>query len=550
MRKWIFSILMLVSLPLQLSGQVVRGQLLNGETGLPLEGAMMVLLSGSQEGTMALTNAAGRFLIRAPAPGSYRVRADRIGHASTLSNPFTLAAGDTVDLRMVAEVQAIRLEGLEISGKSRCDIRPEAGRAVAVVWDEVHKALSAAALTDNSGLYRYRIIRFVRDLDKNGRRVLSEQRRATQGYLAVPFESLPAETLMNEGFIRKDPDGDLYFAPDANVLLSDAFLDTHCLGLTGGRDENDGLLGVSFQPIPGRELPDIRGVAWVDPQTGELSHLDYTYDNLNPALRSDAVGGKVVFQGLPDGTWIVREWRIRMPTVGMTSDFRGGRQTVLAGIREVGGEVGRVQDSRGETVLEAQRATLAGVVMDSTGVTPLPGARVEIEGTGLAASTDSLGAFRIPGVSEGVYAVRFSHPDVPTLGGYPEPREVELRKGEVGSVILVAPSPSQIVDAACQGVERPEDSAVLTGVVVDGGTGSPVQGATVRVLWTDYGFRGTEAVPGRVRTLMRTQEDGLEGRTDASGRYLACAVPVDQPLQLEAEAETLASAPVAVEIPE
>lgn len=552
MRAWIFTVVLLFSVPVYLAGQVVRGQLLNGETGLPLEGAMMVLLAGADESAMVLTNASGRFIIRAPGPGSYTVRADRIGHASTLSDSFSLAPGDTVDLRLVAEVQAIQLAGLEISGEARCDIRPEAGRTVALVWEEARKALSAAALTEESGVYRYRLIRFARDLDKDGRIVQSEQRRASQGYLAVPFESLPAETLVSRGFIRPDPDGDLYFAPDANVLLSDPFLDTHCLGLTAGRDETAGLLGVTFEPVAGRELPEIRGVVWVDPGTGDLSHVDYTYDNLDPALRSDAVGGKVVFQGLPDGTWIVTEWRIRMPSATLATDFRGGRQTVLAGIREVGGEVVLVQDQRGRTVLEAERATLSGVVMDSTGLAPLSGARVELLGTQFTAVTDSEGSFRIPGVNEGVYAVAFSHPEVPRLGGLPEPRDVELTRGQVSSVMLVAPPTAEILAAACQDQERPEGSAVLTGLVHDAETGAPLPNATVRILWTDFRFRGTEVVGGtggRWQTMLSTRDEGLEGQTDGSGRYLACAVPADHPLRLEAEAGDLFGQVAALRVP-
>ena len=543
---------LLLASPVHMAGQVIRGQLLNGETGLPLEGAMMVLLEGGEEAAMVLTNGSGRFIIRTPGAGSFTVRADRIGHASTLSEPLSLSAGDTVDIRMVAAVRAIELEGLEISGEARCAIRPEAGRAVAMVWEEARKALSAAALTEEEGFYRYRIIRFERDLDKDGRRVLSEQRRATQGYLTVPFESLPAETLLAQGFIRPDPEGDLYFAPDANVLLSEPFLDTHCLGLTAGRDETTGLLGVTFEPVAGRELPEIRGVVWVDPGTGELSHLDYTYDNLDPALRSEAVGGRVVFQGLPDGTWIVTEWRIRMPKAALTTDFRGGRQTVLAGIREVGGEVDRVQDRRGETVMEAQRATLAGVVMDSTGLAPLPGARVELQGTRFSTVTGQEGSFRISGISEGVYSVAFSHPEVPRLGGLPAPREVEMKSGRVSSVMLVAPPTSEILAAACGDQERPEGSSVLTGVVQEAETGAPLAGATVRILWTDFRFRGTEVAGGaggRWQTLLSARDDGVEGQTDGSGRYLACAVPEDHPLRLEAEAGGLYSGTVSLRVP-
>lgn len=513
----------------------------------------MVVLQG-QGGELAtvLSNAAGRFLLRAPGAGYYTVRADRIGHASTRSDPFALSVGDTLDIRLVAEVSAIQLEGLEVAGERRCDIRPESGRAVATVWEEARKALAAAVLTEATGIYRYRTVRFVRELDTRGRRVLSEQRRASQGYQEAPFESLPAETLVSEGFMRPDPEGDLYFAPDAKALLSDPFLDTHCLGLTSGTGETDGLLGVSFEPVEGRQLPEIRGVVWVDPMTGELRHVDYTYENLDPALRNDAVGGRVAFQGLPNGTWIVTDWRIRMPTAAMAPDFRGGRQIILAGIREVGGEVDRVQDQAGETILEAQRATLSGVVLDETGLAPLPGATVRIVGTPARVTTKPDGSFSLPGLGEGVYSVSFSHPAVPSVGGLPEPVEVELRVGEVASVRMVAPPLSQLLAVACGAEEQPEGFTVLTGLVTDGETGEPLPGALVRVLWTDYRFRGTGVAgggEGQFRTLLGMQEDGLQGQVDETGRYLACAVPADHPLRVEAESGDLTSRTVAVRVP-
>jgi len=553
MRHSAFKILaILLLLPSVANAQVVRGQLLNGETGLPLEGAMVILQGPTGEVGAALSNATGRFLIPAPGAGDYTIRADRIGHASTTSDTFSLAVGDTVDIRMVAEINAIQLEGLEVTGARRCEIRPESGRAVATVWEEARKALAAAAHTDESGFYRYRTIRFQRELDKEGRRVLSEQRRVNQGYQRAPFESLPAETLVSEGFMKPDPEGDLYFAPDAHVLLSDPFLDTHCLGLTVGQGESAGLLGVAFEPIGGRKLPEIRGVVWVEPTTGELRHVDYTYENLDPALRHDAVGGKVVFQGLPNGTWIVTDWRIRMPNAALATDFQGGRQIILAGIREVGGAVDRIQDQDGETVMEATRATLAGVVLDDTGVAPLAGATVRIVGTQASTVTNAEGGFNLPGLSDGVYSVTFSHPSVPPLGGFPQPVEVELSSGKVSSVRIVAPRLSLVLEAACGEMERPEESAVLTGLVTDGETGDPLPGAVVRVLWTDYRFRGTEVARssgGQFQTLMGIREDGLQGEADASGRYLACGVPADHPLTVEAETEDLFSGISSVRIP-
>lgn len=539
-------------IPLGANAQVVRGQLLNGETGLPLEGAMIVLQGSSGEAGKVLSNAAGRFMIRAPGSGTYSLRAERIGHSTTTSDPFRVSTGDTVDIRLVAQVQAIELEGLEVSGERRCEIRPEAGRAVATVWEEARKALSAAALTDETGVYQYRTVRFVRDLDDRGRRVLSEQRRASQGFQAAPFESLPPERLVAEGYFRPDPEGDLYFAPDARVLLSDGFLDTHCLGLTGGRGETAGLMGVAFEPISGRELPEIRGVVWVDAATGELRRVDYTYENLDPALRSDAVGGEVVFQGLPNGTWIVREWRIRMPSAEVAPDYRGSRRVRLAGIREVGGEVAVVEDQRGTVILEAERANLSGVVLNPSGIEPLAGAEVRLVGTQHSTETGEDGTFTLSGLSEGVYAVAFSHPSFPTVEGFPEPVEVALEPGHVTSVVLVAPSPSDLLAVVCGEEEPSEGSTVLTGLVTDESTGEPVPGAVVRVLWDNYRLRGAGlagGIEGRFPSLSSMSDQGLQGQTDASGRYLACAVPVDHPIRVEAETQGLFSEVSSVRIP-
>lgn len=551
-RKALPVLFLLVLIPATTSAQVVRGQLLNGETGLPLEGAMIVLQGAGAELGTVLSNAAGRFLIGAPGPGTFTVRADRIGHASTTSGEFSLAAGDTVDISLTAEVMAIRLAGLEVEGERRCVVRPESGRAVATLWGEVRKALAAAALTDETGLYRYRTMRFFRDLDQSGRRVLSEERRASQGYLEAPFESLPASTLMTEGFMHPDPEGDLYFAPDAKVLLSDEFLDTHCLGITTGDRDTAGLIGVAFAPTDDRKVPEIRGVVWVDPVSAELRHVDYTYDNLAPGLRSDAVGGKVVFKGLPNGTWIVTDWRIRMPSAASAPDHRGGRQLILAGIREVGGEVDRVQDQRGQTILEAQRATLTGIVLDETGLAPLAGATVRLQGTGAVAQTRADGSFSLPGQSEGVYSVEFSHPSLPQVPGFPEPVEVELTAGAVSSVSLVSPPLPDLLEAACGENERPEGSAVVSGVIRDGATGEPIPGATVRVLWTDYRFRGTGVArggQGQLQALIGMQDDGLQGESDPQGRFLACGVPADHPVRLEAESEAIVSESLALRIP-
>jgi hypothetical protein len=73
------------------AAQTVRGQLLDQATKAPVEGALALLLNAQgKEINGALTDADGRFLLRAPGPGSYTVRTDRIGYGSVTSEPFSL----------------------------------------------------------------------------------------------------------------------------------------------------------------------------------------------------------------------------------------------------------------------------------------------------------------------------------------------------------------------------------------------------------------------------------------------------------------------------
>ena len=543
---------LLLAFPAMAHAQVVRGRLVDQASGRPLEGAMIVLTGPGGDVASVLSDALGRFSVRAPEAGTFALRADRIGHASTTLEPFPLGVGDTLEVRMAALVSPVALEGLEVSGERRCAVLPEAGRAVAAVWGEARKALAAAALTQAGEVYQYRTVSFVRELDERGRRIVSEQRQVGRSYLRRPFESLPPERLVEEGFMRPDPAGDLYYAPDAAVLLSDAFLDTHCLNLTQGQGDAQGMLGVRFEPLEGRTKPDIRGIVWLEPASGELRWVDYVYENIDPALRSDAVGGRVAFRGLPDGTWIVTEWRIRMPTAATRPDFRGGRQIVLAGLREVGSEVVLVRDRSGSTILEAEHATLTGVVLDVTGQAPLAGARVALAGTPTTAMTDSAGSFRIVGLSEGVYGVTFAFPGLPAIEGIPEPTEVSLTRGSVTSVRLTAPPLAAALDRACGAAERPDGSTALAGRVLDGDSGAPLPDAVVRVQWTDHRFRGTAVQRGReaaVQALLGSMDDGFQVEVDPQGRYLVCGVPADHPLRVEAESEGLVSERFEVRVP-
>ena len=357
---WLLGTSMILTVPL--AAQAISGMLVESGTGAPVEGASVVLLNRDGERlAWRLTDAAGRFEFRMRAPGTYVLQADRIGHARVLSDPIPVDRGVTVMYRLEAPVEAIMLAGIDVTSSARCEVRPGQGASTATVWEEARKALEATSRTSGLGVYQYVMHLYERELDSEGREVRSEQSRIETGVTASPFLSLDVESLLERGFIHAEDSGATFYAPDADVLLSDPFLDTHCMSLANGEDEAEGLLGLSFEPTEDRGVRDISGVLWLDPENAELQWLDYRYEFLD-VPDPERLGGQVRFEGLPDGTWIVSEWYIRMPLV----EVRRRGPVRFVGLREEGGLVLSVNNLEGDLVLDLS----AGIIEDLPGRDP------------------------------------------------------------------------------------------------------------------------------------------------------------------------------------
>lgn len=427
-----------------LAAQTVHGRLVEEATGQPISGAIVVLLDGNaRQVAGVLSNDAGGFIVRAPSPGAYRLRADRIGYASTLSPRLELSAGENLEYRLAASTRAVELEGITASGERRCDLRPAEGLETQRVWEEARKALAATALTTEGGLHRFRIVGYERELDPQASRIRSERSWSKVGHSENPFVTLQPEVLAEEGYARSGPEGTILYAPDARVLLSDAFLDTHCFGITIGGEDRPGQIGLSFEPVRHRDLTDVEGVLWVDRRTAELRVLEYRYTTVDPSLPRSRLGGRVEFERLPGGSWIARRWWIRMPITAAPPaterQFGGWARTVLVGIKEDGGEVVEVLSPEGARVSGTSKAVLSGVVFDSARSAPLAGATVFVSGTQYSAATDERGRFRIEGFLDGEYSVSFMHPRLDSLGTRAPLRAVSLRAGEESVADLAVP---------------------------------------------------------------------------------------------------------------
>ena len=512
--------------------QVVRGVVIDEGSGRGLPGVVVVLLdSAGKRLAGVLADDDGRYAIRTAVPGRYAVRAERIGYRADAPTSITLGVGQTVELKLVTRPIPVVLGEVHVTGKSPCVTGASDGRDVSAVWEETRKALYATDLTQQQELFSARVSRFVRTLDARSGRVTGYQVKEANSVTRSPFVSESAAWLSANGYAKVGSTETLYYAPDASVLMSDEFLGDHCFRLRNGEGKRDGLIGLAFEPVKGREKPDIAGTLWIDRKSAELRDLEYVYrqiPSLPTSVKSDDFGGRIEFHRMPTGAWIVERWVIRMPLLvdkgplardpvvvpGMAPSRPSRIQ--LEGIHEEGGEVLETVARGARRELSAEVATVRGTVYDSTRMAPLAGARVFLDGTQFSARSAADGSFLIEKVPPGTYAISVLHARFDSLDVTAPSVSIALRPNEEGMTHLAGPSAATILARDCRAEERSEGTATLRGHVHDGFTSGPAIDAQVTVVWRRL-QTSQSAAP--------VMERSLSTRTDSAGRYRFCGLP-------------------------
>jgi len=177
-------------------------------------------------------------------------------------------------------------------------------------------------------------------------------------------------------------------------------------------------------------------------------------------------------------------------------------------------------------VAQGQGVSVSGTVRDSIGGAPLGGAIVQLVADSAGAIprmavTDSIGRYRIDGVTRGRYIISFLHPLLDSLTLEPILHSLEIAGDQSLAYNLGTPSGARLRNVFCAA----KSGGALVGVVRDANTGQAQSAVSVVAEWVDLVIaRGT----------MTNQPASRVATTNANGWFALCGVPGPGNLSVQA----------------
>lgn len=301
--------------PVRIVGaQAVHGRAVAPDSS-PVIGAIVTLVD--EHGTpvaRALADEQGRFAMRAPSAGRYRLQLLRLGFRPTTDSLVDLASGAELQRTVVLTGVPVHLDAVHITAEQQCDATEQRGSQAFDVWQEARKALLSSQLTRLTRAYTMDVDLFVVRGYADAPGQPRTRRSTVRAESLRPFYTLPAERLAEDGYIVHGTTGDTYYAPDEAVLLSESFVTSRCLRLLPDSGDT-ALVRPGFNAARNRRRPDIAGVMLLDRATSELRRIDFSFVILPPAEQIGNPRGELLFRRLFEGSWIIERWALHLPFV-------------------------------------------------------------------------------------------------------------------------------------------------------------------------------------------------------------------------------------------
>jgi hypothetical protein len=532
-----------LSLATRLSAQDVLVEVVELSNGKPIVGASVTLLDDHGNGLLGnFSDQGGHTVLPAPRSGTYVVRSDKVGY-ETWSSVVLHVAGQPIHVRVGME--PLRNPSTVVAhSENSCQLLTGPGTAAGDLWTEIRKALTASALTEAQGYVPLDVVLYERTLDRN-LAVLSERteqrsRLSRRPSIGITWDQVDST---RRGAVAG---GEIYRAPDAATLVSDQFVKSHCFAAIRGYGPETGLAGLEFKPARIGSQPELTGVMWLDPQANMLRSVNFDYVNLPIPLRVARTSGRVEFEELPSGQWIVPRWYIRMPRVSQVGGTAGGPATVardtLLGYQEVGGasrpagagapaaETGsaaaagasaNAADADSASAPTVPQSMITGIVYDSTASRGLSGVQVSTGGGRFRTTTTAGGHYELAVSGALNDTIVFEHPRLRLYRVPDRMQMISLPAGSHGVANVLMPSYETIRRTLCgQNETSTESQGIVAGYVRDA-AGNPVPHAHV---WATWQLLWVER---NGRLVSTNQQRTAEADTGNDGSYLMCGFTRD-----------------------
>ena len=511
--------------------QDVRIEVFEAATGKPIVGANVSLYDSA--GTIpfggGFSDQGGRAELRAPSRGSYRVKADKVGYDTWTS--VQLQLGDRAVLVRAGMAPMRAPSPVVARSETACQQLTGPGTAAGDLWTEIKKALTATALTEAQGLVPLDVDLYERVLDRNlgivSERGEQRTRISRRPALGISWDQIDTTR-------RGDGSGtEVYRAPDAATVLSDQFVKSHCYAAIRGYGPETGLTGLEFKPARVAGLPELAGVLWMDPKDNSLRALNFDYVNLPIPLRIARTNGRIEFQQLPNGQWIIPRWYIRMPRIArvVATDVRApavardsllGYQEVGGAARPAGTAVPRASasatdaDAPSPEESTANQSVIVGVVYDSSSGRPLAGVQVTTGGGKFKAVTNAGGRYELTVDAPINDTIVFEHPRLRLFHIAERVQTISLPSGSRGEASVIVPSYGALRARMCGRNETgTEAQALMVGYVRDA-SGKPLPRAHV---WASWQITWVEQ---NGRLVSTNQQRTVETDSNSDGSYAMC----------------------------
>jgi hypothetical protein len=394
--------------------------------------------------------------------------------------PLELALEDhafPLELRMRA-IPTL-LDAVRVTGDARCPRRPDRDMAFAL-REQARAGLLSTVVARETRPGRFVRLSFERDMTSRGqieRQVVKIDSAARTGTWKA---AMSARDFVRNGFFLESGDDLVYYGPDADVLLDDAFASAYCFHLRNRNPNRPNQVGLAFVPASRRNTRvDVDGTLWIDTAQRKLVDIEFRYLGPGSAFDAAGAGGHVVFWEMKNGVTFVSRWGLRIPSFAAETTYSHDDQRKIRRWmhpREIGGEVASVTWPEGHAY-QGDLGTLNARAVDAQGM-PVAGGVVRLMDTDYIASPDARGFFEIFNLLPGPYTATIVRADQMLLGiALPTAlRFVAQRDSVVQQQMLVPAADSHVLERCTGSAESAGTTPWLVARVLDA-SGAPVADA-------------------------------------------------------------------------